>query len=183
VQEVVVVSTTQPSTSGAGRSLLGLRSRPGRLALAVFRIPLVLYQHGAGWLLGRTFLRLVHVGRRTGRPHSMVAMVLAYDRDTGTAVICSAWGRRADWVLNLRARPASRVDIGRSTFVPRHRFLDEAEASAAIEGFLGRHPHRARFIAWVLGWGDLRSEHLRRQFVAGRPFVELAPEPETREGR
>lgn len=178
------MSTTQRSTSGTGRSLLGLRSRPGRLALMVFRIPLVLYRHRVGWLLGRTFLRLVHVGRRTDEPHSMVAMVLSYDPGTRTAVICSGWGPRADWVLNLRARPASCVDIGRDTFVPSHRFLGEAEALAVTETFLHRHPLRARFISWVLGWGDLRSEETRRQFVAARPFVELAPgPPSSRRGR
>ena len=37
------------------RPLLGLRRRPGRLALTVFRLPLVLYRRGWGWLLGRTF--------------------------------------------------------------------------------------------------------------------------------
>ena len=47
------------------RPLLGLRQRPGRLVLAVFRLPLVLYRHGGGWLLGTTFMLLVHAGRTT----------------------------------------------------------------------------------------------------------------------
>lgn len=56
------------------RPLLGLRRRPGRLALALFRMPLNAYRHGAGVLLGRTFLQLTHVGRKTGLPHNAVAM-------------------------------------------------------------------------------------------------------------
>jgi hypothetical protein len=47
--------------------LLGLRHVPGRLALAVFRIPAWLYRCGWGWMLGRTFLLVVHVGRASGR--------------------------------------------------------------------------------------------------------------------
>jgi hypothetical protein len=43
-----------------------LRVRPGRLALAVFRLPLPLYRRGWGSLLGHTFLLLVHVGRKSG---------------------------------------------------------------------------------------------------------------------
>ena len=35
---------------------LGLRRKPGRLALAMFRMPLRAYRHDAGWLLGHTFL-------------------------------------------------------------------------------------------------------------------------------
>jgi hypothetical protein len=55
---------------GVGRRakpLLGVRRQPGRLALAVFRLPLPLYRRGWGWLLGHTFLLLVH---GDGRPAS-----------------------------------------------------------------------------------------------------------------
>ena len=90
------------------RPLLGLRGTPGRLALAVFRTPLWLYRRGWGWLLGRTFLMLVHVGRKTGQPHDMVAMILADDRDSGEVVIFSGWGPDVDWLSNLRAGPCPR---------------------------------------------------------------------------
>ncbi len=88
------------------RPLLGIRRTPGRLALAVFRTPLWLYRRGWGWLLGRTFLMLVHVGRTTGQPHDMVAMILTDDRDSGEVVIFSGWGPDVDWLSNLRAGPA-----------------------------------------------------------------------------
>ena len=78
---------------------MGLRRRPGRLALAVFRLPLPVYRAGWGWLLGRTFLLLVHAGRRTGQPHAMTAMVLRYDAVTREAIICSGWGPTTDWIL------------------------------------------------------------------------------------
>ena len=93
----------------AAKSLLGLRRKPGRLALAVFRLPLPLYRRGWGGLLGHTFLLLVHVGRKTGKPYSVVAMVLRYDRQTREAVICSAWGALLD-TGTLRALDA-RVEL------------------------------------------------------------------------
>lgn len=74
------------------RPLLGLRRKPGRFVLAVFRMPLRAYRHDAGWLLGRTFMEFVHTGRKTGRPYETVAMVLRYDPDAREAVICAAWG-------------------------------------------------------------------------------------------
>jgi hypothetical protein len=52
--------------------LFGPRRKPGRLALAFFRMPLRTFRHDAGWLLGHTFLLLVHTGRRTGQPHSPI---------------------------------------------------------------------------------------------------------------
>ncbi len=47
------------------RPLFGLRRKPGRLALLLFRMPLMAYRRDAGWLFGRTFLEFIHVGRST----------------------------------------------------------------------------------------------------------------------
>ena len=82
------------------KPLLGLRRKPGRLALAMFQMPLRAYRHDAGWLLGHTFLEFVHTGRKTGRLYETVAMVLRYDADAREAVICAAWGPGTDWVRN-----------------------------------------------------------------------------------
>ena len=159
------------------RPLLGLRTKPGRLALWVFRIPLFVYRHGWGRFLGHTFLLLVHVGRRTGREHEAVAMVLAWDPAARAATICSGWGPEADWVRNLRAGPAVRVDVGRDSFVPVHRFLTDEEAIGVVWQFRAQHPRRARFISLVLGW-HVDSDETIARFVADRPFVELRPAPE-----
>lgn len=157
-----------------GRPWLGLRRHPGRLALAVFRIPLPLYRAGWGWLLGRTFLLLVHAGRRTGRPHAMTAMVLRYDGETDEAVICSGWGPTADWIRNIEARPALQVQIGRDSFTPAQRFLDEDESFAVTIEFCLHHPGRLRVMRRVLGW-DLRTEAAIREFVRTHPFVAFRP--------
>lgn len=122
------MDTGRATSTGTTRPLLGFRQRPGRLALLVFRLPLPLYRAGWGWLLGRVFLVLTHVGRRTGQPHDTAAMVPAEDRTTGEVVICSVWGPRTDWVRNLRAQPALMVRIGGQSYVPQHRFLSDEEA-------------------------------------------------------
>jgi deazaflavin-dependent nitroreductase family protein len=158
------------------RPWLGFRRRPGRLALLVFRLPLPLYRFGFGWVLGHTFLQLTHVGRRTGKAHEAVAMVLAYDRSSGESVICAVWGPRTDWVRNLEACKALRVQVGRDAFVPQHRFLTEDEAVAVGADFRRRHPQRLRLISRVLGLDDLRSDAAIREFVRDRPFVALRPE-------
>ncbi len=157
------------------KPLLGLRRRPGRLALAVFRMPLPLYRRGWGWLLGRTFLLLVHAGRKTGQPHDAVAMVLRYDPQTHEAVIFSAWGHDTDWIRNIRVRPALQVQIGRESFTPQQRFLSQDESLAVVTGFLRQHPWRARLATQIMGWEDLHSETAAREFVSTRPFVALRP--------
>jgi deazaflavin-dependent oxidoreductase (nitroreductase family) len=157
------------------KPFLGLRRQPGRLALAVFRTPLPLYRHGWGWLLGHTFLLLTHAGRKTGKPYYAVAMVLKYDPDTREAVIFSAWGQDADWIRNIRARPALQIQIGRESFTPQQRFLSQDESLAVVAGFLRRHPRRARLATQIMGWEDLRSDTAARNFVSTRPFIAFRP--------
>jgi deazaflavin-dependent oxidoreductase (nitroreductase family) len=130
---------------------------------------------GWGWLSGRTFLLLVHAGRKTGKPYSTVAMVLRYDPQTHEAVICSAWGKETDWIRNIRARPALRVQIGRESFAPEQRFLTEDESLAVVAEFRRQYPHRSRLLASILGWGDLHSDAAVRDFVRTRPFVGFRP--------
>jgi deazaflavin-dependent oxidoreductase (nitroreductase family) len=177
VEEVIAVSSSvpPPPVRHPPKPLLGLRRKPGRLALAVFRMPLRAYRHDAGWLLGHTFLLLVHTGRRTGQPHSMVAMVLRYDRGTREAVICSGWGPDADWVRNLRAGPAVRVQLGRESYTPEHRFLSEDESFEVAVQFRREHPWRLRLISTILGWGNLCDDDTARQFTRTHPFVALRP--------
>ena len=89
------------------RPLLGLRRRPGRLALAFMGVPRPLYHRGWGWMLGHTFLLVTHQGRKTGKRRETVAMALAYHPETCEVVVCSAWGPNTEWVRNLRAASAA----------------------------------------------------------------------------
>ena len=138
-------------------------------------MPLRAYRHDAGWLLGHTFLQFTHVGRRTGKPHDAVAMVLGYDAAAREAVICACWGPECDWYRNLRAGPAVDVRIGRDAFTPQTRFLTDAEATQVVAAFRRAHPYRLRLMSAVMGWGDLGDDHVVRGFVGTHPFVAFRP--------
>ena len=173
-----MTTTARPTSHRTGkRPLLGLREKPGRLALMFMRMPLHAYAHDRGHLLGHTFLEFTHIGRRTGKEHRAVAMVLAFDAGTNEAVICAAWD--SDWWHNLQARPATNVKIDRMSFRPVQRFLTADEAYDVIRRFQAAHPRRARFITRVLGWGDLRDEATARQFSGTHPFIAFRPQPDS----
>jgi deazaflavin-dependent oxidoreductase (nitroreductase family) len=163
------------SAHAQARPTLGFRHRPGRLALLLFRMPLQAYHHGKGWLLGHTFILLTHIGRKSGQLHETALMVLRYRPEPLEIVVGSAWGTESDWLKNLQARPAARVDIGHDSFEPEHRFLSADESFDVIGECMDRHPWRFRLIGWVLGWGDLRVETVAREYVRTRPFVSFRP--------
>ena len=166
-------TTSRPAR--AHRPLLGLRRRPGRLAVAFFRLPLKAYQHNAGPAVGRTFLAFTHVGRKSGKPFQTVAMVLRYEPATGEAVIVAGWGPQTDWYRNLKAHPAVQVQLGGQTFTPAQRFLTDEEAFDVVVRFRREHPYRVRFFSRVLGWGDLRDDARVREYIGSHPFVAFRP--------
>lgn len=168
------MSTATQQPGRGGRSLLGLRRQPGRIALWFMRLPRPLYHHGDGALLGHTFLLIAHQGRKTGRRHETVAMALSWNPATAEAVVCSAWGE-TNWVRNLRAHPALEIQIGRERYAPAQRFLTEDEAAAVAAEFREHHPWRLRLFSAILGWGDLSTDAAVREFVRSRPFVSFRP--------
>lgn len=163
-----------PPTPRGRRPLLGLRKKPGRLALVFMRLPLNAYRHDKGHLLGHTFVEFDHVGRKSGKTYQAVAMVLGYDRTTGEVVIMRAW--ETDWYRNLQARPASRVRLGRESFTPEQRFLSDDEAFEVVQKFRSAHPHRVHLATRIIGWGNLDDDANLREFVHEHPFIAFRPQ-------
>lgn len=124
---------------------------PGPILRRVFLLPNALYRHRLGWLLGRRFLQVSHRGRRSGRLHHTVLEVVRRDRATGAVTVVAGFGARADWLRNLQAAPAESVTTGRSTFVPRQRFLTPEEGAEVLRHYERRNRLAAPLIRWVLG--------------------------------
>ena len=160
----------------ATRRLLGVRRQPGRLALAVFRLPLPLYRNGWGWLFGHTFLLVTHAGRKTGRRRETVAMVLKYDPQTKEAIICSAWGPNTDWIRNIRARPALQIQIGRRDLHTRATLPLPRRERCGGGSVPPPAPPPARPVRHESSAGATSSTDAgHAQFVRARPFISFAP--------
>jgi deazaflavin-dependent oxidoreductase (nitroreductase family) len=163
--------------SAAKNRVLGLRGKPGVIALTVFRLMPVMYRLRLGRLFGHTFLLLSHRGRKSGRVYQTALKVLGFDRGTSEAIVVSVYGATTDWMRNIEASPAVLIQIGGRRFVPRQRFLTEDEAFAAAVAFRTRHPRQLRLFSLVLGWGSLATDTAVREFVRTRPFVAFTPAP------
>ena len=76
---------------------------------------------------------------------------------------------------NLHAAPAVRVQLGRESFKPEHRFLSEQEALEVARRFRREHSHRLRLLSTIRGCGDLRDDAAARDFVRSHLFVAFRP--------
>jgi deazaflavin-dependent oxidoreductase (nitroreductase family) len=154
---------------------------PNAALRRVFRAPVYLYHWKCGWLLGRRFLLLIHVGRRTGRRRHTVLEVMEYRREGPEAVVMSAFGRNADWLRNIEATPHPKVVIGSQSFIAAHRFLDEEEAVQAIAGYEQRNwviaPIIRSVLSRFLGWRYSGSTSDRRRLVKQLPLIAFRQAP------
>ena len=121
------------------------------LLLPMFKLPLVLYHFRLGWLLGKRFMQITHVGRRSGKTYRTVLAVLKIDEKTNEIYAVSAW-KGSDWYYNIQASPALQVETGLVHYVPTQRTLSAEEITVAFMEYRKRHPIFSRMICRIPGW-------------------------------
>jgi deazaflavin-dependent oxidoreductase (nitroreductase family) len=174
---VTPVTSTSTSTSNkaAASSRTGseLAGRPDARAMfarspspvlrVLFRAPRWLYRLRLGGLLGHRFALLTHRGRTSGRTYQTVLEVVHYDPRTQESVVCSGWGTRADWYLNIIASsPVAFETAGRRYPNPSFRALAPEENYPIVMAYVRRLPAMARPLAYRLGL-DLRGPEDERR--------------------
>src|SRR5215216_4307246 len=77
--------------------------------IPLFKLPLFLYRLRLGWLLGKRFMQITHVGRHSGKVRRTVLAVLRFDEQTKAIYAVSAW-KGSDWYYNIQASSALQVE-------------------------------------------------------------------------
>lgn len=123
---------------------------PARM-IPIFKLPLLLYRLRLGWLLGRRFMQITHVGRKSGKLRRSILAVLHFDQHTHEILAVSAW-KGSDWYANVQAAPALLVETGFVRYVPQQRSLTPQEIAAAFIEFRKQHPYFGRMVCRIPGW-------------------------------
>ena len=141
--------------------------------------PVYIYRWHLGRLLGKRFLLLTHIGRRSGLRRQTVLEVMEYRKDGPEAVVMSGFGRGSDWLRNIEANHQEEVTIGSQHFVATHRFLGEDEAVAVVSGYERRNriagPIVRSVLSRLLGWSYDGSDESRRRLVRQLPLLAFRP--------
>jgi deazaflavin-dependent oxidoreductase (nitroreductase family) len=148
---------------GPARS--GPLARAPALMLPIFKLPLLLYRLGLGWLLGHRFMLLTHRGRHSGKVRRTVLAVLRFDPATREIMVISAWGR-SDWIHNILGSPALQVETGFTRYtLPAQCILTAEEITNLFEAYRREHPIFSRIVCRIPGW---------RWNASREEFLELA---------
>jgi deazaflavin-dependent oxidoreductase (nitroreductase family) len=135
-----------------------LQTRPSKanekvpaFMIPVFKLPVFLYRFHLGWLLGRRFMQITHVGRHSGKVRRTVLAVLRFDDQTKEIYAVSAW-KGSDWYSNIQAAPALQVESGFVRYIPVQRTLSPEEITTTFMEYRKQHPIFSRMVCRIPGW-------------------------------
>jgi deazaflavin-dependent oxidoreductase (nitroreductase family) len=119
--------------------------------IPLFKVPLFLYRLRLGWLFGKRFMLLTHVGRHSRKMRQTILAVLRFDEQTKEIYAVSAW-KGSDWYYNIQAAPALQVETGFVRYMPVQRTLSPEAITTTFIEYRKRHPIFSRMICRIPGW-------------------------------
>jgi deazaflavin-dependent oxidoreductase (nitroreductase family) len=101
---------------------------PGPVFKWLFKIPVLYYRIGLGWLIGKRFLLLTTFGRKSGKPrHTPLEYVHNTQEDAYR--VAPGWGGNTDWYKNIQKNPNVTVQVGRRSFLASAEPAPDEEAA------------------------------------------------------
>lgn len=105
---------------------------------ALFRAPIWLYRMRLGFLLGKRFLLLEHIGRKSGEVRRTVLEVVV--NDPQAVYVAAAWGVKSQWLANLKKTPDARYFLGSRVYDTTSRMVDTENAQLVMARYASDHP-------------------------------------------
>jgi deazaflavin-dependent oxidoreductase (nitroreductase family) len=140
------------------------------------RLPLWLYRAHLGWLLGERFLRLTHIGRKSGQPRQTVLEVVDHERATDSYIVTSGWGEKSDWFQNILKTPQVVIDVGRRHLNVIAEPLSIDAATEWLFIYAQAHPRTFQSLAKFMTGEKLGATHEDcRRVTEAVPVVAFRP--------
>ncbi|HSB01380.1 MAG TPA: nitroreductase family deazaflavin-dependent oxidoreductase [Anaerolineales bacterium] len=118
---------------------LVMQDRPGPFFKWWFKLPVLQYKLGMGWMIGKSFLLLTTTGRKSGKPRD-TALEYIYDPENDRYRVAAGWGGKTDWYRNLLKDPCVRVQVGRRKFDAVAKRACDEEVAKYMMHMSERHP-------------------------------------------
>lgn len=109
----------------------------------LFKLPVLQYRLGLGWIIGRYILLLTTTGRKSGLPrHTPLEYI--YEPELDRYRIMVGWGGNTDWYRNLLADPHVKVQVGRRKFAALAEVVPDEEVARHMMEVSHSHPRMDR---------------------------------------
>jgi deazaflavin-dependent oxidoreductase (nitroreductase family) len=166
--EQVLERSTRMTISNQRKRVTGI----GRF---FFRAPIFLYRVGLGGLLGKRFLLLNHIGRKSGLPRQAMLEVVNYERAADTYYIAAGFGKKSHWYRNILAQPQVNIQVGWRKMAVTAVPLDPEASGEAMVDYAQRYPTAAKNLSRLIGFNVSTEDEYRAVGRDAVPFIALQP--------
>ncbi|HEY5728440.1 MAG TPA: nitroreductase family deazaflavin-dependent oxidoreductase [Anaerolineales bacterium] len=132
----------------------------------IFKMPIVHYKLGMGWMIGKYVLLLTTTGRKSGLPRQ-TPLEYEYDKENDRYRVAAGWGGNTDWYKNLKANPQVCVQVGRRKFDAVAELASDEEVAHYMMNVSNRHPRMDQ--TWNR-WSDIPVDGTFESYVHAARF-------------
>jgi len=137
----------------------------------LWRAPIFLYRIGLGPLMGKKFLLLNHIGRKSGKLRQAVVEIDRYDPEADIYITASGFGKKSDWYRNLQKTPETTVQVGNKKLRVRAELLSPQQSGEEMARYAQDHPKAAMGLSKIMGI-ELEDENDPEEWrTVGREYV------------
>ena len=148
-------------------------SPPRGIKSIPWRLPILLYQAGLGWILGSRFLLLRHKGRKSGKVRAAVLEIIPSLPDAGSYFVVSGFGTRSDWYQNILQDSCVEIQVGRKRFPAQAIQLDSPDGAALFTAYAQKNPGSLQALSKIMGYETKISPQGIRDFGLKIPVIEF----------
>lgn len=158
-------------------------SPPRGIKAIPWRLPILLFHSGLGWMLGRRFLLLRHIGRKSGKIRYAVLEIIHAPADSRAYYVVSGFGTHSDWYQNIQRHSSVEIQIGRQRFPAQAQVLGPEESAKIFLAYAQRNPGGLRALNQLMGYGIDFSPQGIRAFGAQIPVIQFTPQTDAAGGQ
>ncbi len=148
-----------------------LRNPPRGWKAFFWRAPIFFYRVGLGWMLGKRFLHLTHIGRKSGNPRQAVLEVVHHTPDA--YFVASGFGEKSHWYQNIMHTPQVNIQVGRKKISATAERLPFPQAKEILQIYAEQHPAALRELMKIVGLSYDGSEASLEKIANLLPIVKF----------
>jgi deazaflavin-dependent oxidoreductase (nitroreductase family) len=154
---------------------------PRGLKAIPWKLPILIYRAGFGWVLGERFLLLRHIGRISGKIRFAVLEVIEKLPDSDSYLVVSGFGQRSDWYQNIQKDNKVEIQIGRKRFAAVAHQLESGPGAQRLLAYAQNHPGSLRALSKLIGYDIEFSTQGILDFGHQIPVIQFTPEESPQE--
>ena len=147
---------------------------PNIVLRILFRIPVYFYRAGLGWLFGKRFVLINHIGRKSGTHYQTVVEVVEREEGTENVIVVAGYGEQTQWYKNLKRQETTTIQLGNKKENVHIALIGPEEGEEIIVRYLRRYGQLTGELFSMIGYeGDGTEQRAREIAREGLRFVKF----------